>query len=622
MSQIPSAPPWRDWYVFGIRWLIIASFALLTMMARSVTSIPTDLNNALLVSAAANCLLALALLLRFGGATTAVAMITDWVIVGALAWINAEFPLLVIGLAASVIMLALLHANATYSLIHALGTLILAGEGMLNVGSPIDPVGYIVGPLRVPLLVIAIVGAVAVISAQLLERMIWQQKRTFKALEEARSAQIDDIRERTRAIYEMTTTFRETLSFERILNAALNAGQLGLAGQRRRTLVAGVLLFQADDPGLCVVAARRLTRVDMNEIVQGKSGIIGEALSEGLPIIGERARTDPELQRFVGFQTARSTLCVPLRAGYDNFGVLIYGADGANAFTNEHIELLAAIGVQVTIALQNYVLYQSLLEEKNRIARVADDERKQLARQLHDGPTQSISAIAMMTNVMHKMLERTPDRVPEELRKMEEIARNTTREMRHMLFTLRPLVLESQGLTAALDQLAEKMRETHNQKVSVYMQPGLDRMLDAHKQGVIFYLVEEAINNARKHAKASLISVDITKQGNDLVVTIADNGAGFDTEIISQGYEKRGSLGMVNMRERAAMLNGTLNIASTPGTGTTITMIAPLYSEPKPKLKLDDDTIIEIPLEKLKLGNVQGSGTPSRYRGNGSFIHQ
>jgi signal transduction histidine kinase len=365
-----------------------------------------------------------------------------------------------------------------------------------------------------------------------------------------------------------------------------------------------------------------MTRADMHEVALGKSGIIGEALTEGFPIIGERARKDPELQRFIGFQTVRSTLCVPLRAGYDNFGVLIYGADAANAFTNEHIELLAAIGVQVTIALQNYVLYQSLLEEKNRIARVADDERKQLARQLHDGPTQNISAIAMMTNVMHKMLERTPERVPEELRKMEEIARNTSREMRHMLFTLRPLVLESQGLTAALEQLAEKMSETHGQKVSVYMQPGIERLLDSQKQGIIFYLVEEAINNARKHAKASLVSVGVTKQGSDLMVTISDNGTGFDADRITQDYEKRGSLGMVNMRERAAMLNGALKIVSAPGTGTTITMMAPLYAEPKPKLKLNDDTIIEIPLEKLKLGNVQGSGTSSRHGGNGSFIHQ
>ncbi|MCA9907970.1 MAG: GAF domain-containing sensor histidine kinase [Anaerolineae bacterium] len=621
MSQIPSAPAWRDWYVFGIRWLIIAGFVILTMMARGVTGIPTDLNNALLVSAAANCILAIALLLRMQTAATAVSMITDWVIVGALAWVNAEFPLLVVGLAASVIVLALLHANATYSLIHALGTLILAGEGMLNVGTPVDPVGYLIGPLRLPLLEIALVGAIAVVSAQLLERMIWQQKRTFQALEATRAAQIDDIHERTRAIYEMTTTFRETLSFERILNAALSTGQLGLSGRTRRALVAGVLLFQADEPGLCVVAARRLTRGDMNEIVPGKGGIIGEALNEGLPIIGERARTDPELQRFVGFQSARSTLCVPLRAGYDNFGVLLYGADVSNAFTNEHIELLAAIGVQATIALQNYVLYQSLLEEKNRIARVADDERKQLARQLHDGPTQKISAIAMMASVMHKMLERTPERVPEELSKMEEIARTTTREMRHMLFTLRPLVLESQGLTAALNQLAEKMRETHGQKVSVYMQPGVEQLLDPNKQGIIFYLVEEGLNNARKHAQASLISVDIVKQGSDLKVTISDNGAGFDTGKVSQNYENRGSLGMVNMHERAAMLNGSLHVTSTPGSGTTITLIAPLFTESRPKLKLNDDTIIEIPLERLKLGNVHGSGTAFRNQTNGSFIH-
>ncbi|MCL4247758.1 MAG: GAF domain-containing sensor histidine kinase [Anaerolineae bacterium] len=622
MGQIPSAPTWRDWYVFGIRWVIIGGFVLLLMTARNITNLPADLNNALLVAAAANCLLALTLLLPFKSASTAVTLITDWVILGALAWVSTEFPLIVTGLAAIMILVSLLQANATYSLFHALGSLILAAAGLLNVGRQIDVTDYVFGPARLPLLEIALVGIVVVISAYLLEKMIWHQKRTFKALEAARSAQIVDIHERTRAIYEMTTTFRETLSFERILNAALDAGQLGLSGHTRRALVAGVLLFQAEDPGLCVVAARRMTRGDMNVIAPGTSGIIGEALAEGVPIIGGHARKDPELQRFVGFQSARSTLCVPLRAGYDNFGVLLYGADISYAFTNEHIELLAAIGVQATIALQNYVLYQSLLEEKNRIARVADDERKQLARQLHDGPTQKISAIAMMASIMHKMLERTPERVPEELSKMEEIARTTTREMRHMLFTLRPLVLESQGLTAALNQLAEKMRETHGQKVSVYMQPGVEQLLDSSKQGIIFYLVEEGLNNARKHAQASLISVDIVKQGSDLKVTISDNGAGFDTGKVSQNYENRGSLGMVNMHERAAMLNGSLQIASTPGSGTTITLIAPLFAESRPKLKLNDDTIIEIPLERLKLGNIQGSGTAFRSQSNGSFIRQ
>ena len=104
-------------------------------------------------------------------------------------------------------------------------------------------------------------------------------------------------------------------------------------------------------------------------------------------------------------------------------------------------------------------------------------------------------------------------------------------------------------------------------------------------------------------------------------MTISDNGAGFDTGKVTQNYENRGSLGMVNMHERAAMLNGSLHVTSTPGSGTTITLIAPLFTESKPKLKLNDDTIIEIPLERLKLGNIHGSGTAFRSQTNGSFIH-
>ena len=129
-------------------------------------------------------------------------------------------------------------------------------------------------------------------------------------------------------------------------------------------------------------------------------------------------------------------------------------------FTTEHVEMLSAVCSQATIALQNAQLYQSLQQEKNRIVEIGENERKKLARDLHDGPTQSIAAIAMRINYTRKLLEREPDKVDAELAKIEDLARRTTKEIRHMLFTLRPLVLETQGLVAALQQSIQKILET------------------------------------------------------------------------------------------------------------------------------------------------------------------
>jgi signal transduction histidine kinase len=614
-----TAPLWRDWFVFGARWLAIAGFALFVAMTVGDPARMAELSQAVLIAAAANCALGLVLALGARSWVSFVVLLTDWVIVGIFVWISRNAPLVVVAIALTSMMLTLLRPNLLYTAAHIAGLAAIIIYALFGLLARDEIAALIAGDLRLPLIEIGIFSVLVIVSALILERQLTHHDREFALLDAVRSEQMEDIRERTRAIYEMTTTFRETQSFERILNAALDAGQLGLRGRMSKNLVAAVLLFQTDEPGLCVVAARRLTHTDMKQSIPGKSGIIAAALREGVPIVSGRGKQDEELQQFVGFHMTRSTLCVPLRAGYDNFGVLIYGSDTANAFTDEHTELLTAIGVQATIALHNYVLYRSLQEEKERITRVAEDERKQLARQLHDGPTQKVSAIAMMSNVVRRMLERAPERVPDELSKMEEIARSTSKEMRHMLFTLRPLVLESQGLAAALEQLALKMTETHGQKVTVHMQSGIERFLDTHKQVQVFHLIEEAAHNAHKHAKASLISIDVTRQNNDLVVSINDNGVGFDVQAIENGYASRGSLGMLNMRERAALLEGGLQIASERGVGTTITLVAPLIGE-TPKARVHDDTIVEIPLEKLKVGNSRGrkDGRSS----NGRLIHQ
>jgi signal transduction histidine kinase len=145
-----------------------------------------------------------------------------------------------------------------------------------------------------------------------------------------------------------------------------------------------------------------------------------------------------------------------------------------------------------------------------------------------------------------------------------------------MLFTLRPLALEAGGLNAALEELATKTRENMGQHVEVEAEAGAAEGLDLGKQGVLFFIAEEAVNNARKHAEAQVITIRLKRDGDLLLLEIEDNGNGFDVAAVNASYHERGSLGMINLRERAELVNGLLRIDSAPGRGTKISVVVPL----------------------------------------------
>jgi signal transduction histidine kinase len=278
-------------------------------------------------------------------------------------------------------------------------------------------------------------------------------------------------------------------------------------------------------------------------------------------------------------------MAIPLQSGVDTFGVMIFAHPRPDFFDLDHIELLEAICKHTIVALQNAKLYQKLLQEKERIVDVEEDARKKLARDLHDGPTQSVAAIAMRANYIRRLIERDPKTAQEELYKVEDLARKTTKEIRHMLFTLRPLILETQGLAAALQSLADKMKENYNLSIIIEAQPEAAEQLELHAQGVLFYIAEEAVGNARKHAEAEHIWVRIKLVNPEIAaLEIQDDGVGFDIGAVTGSYENRGSLGMVNMRERTELVNGVLHMESSPGKGTKITVLVPLTEDAREKL--------------------------------------
>jgi signal transduction histidine kinase len=392
--------------------------------------------------------------------------------------------------------------------------------------------------------------------------------------------------ERARAIYEMALMLGATLNPKRILEALLEISTTGFDERStqdespmhvREQSSGAVFLFGKD--GLYVAASRNVHPSEVKQVVNPDGGVLYRVLSEGKPAIVDGLANDPALAKFTPFRHCQSAVCIPLSAGFEIYGVVVFGSPKPRAFTGELAEALKAVANQGAVALNNAQLYQDLQQEKERILEVGEEERNKLARDLHDGPTQSMSAIAMRLNYARLMIDQDPERVKTELFKLENLARRTTKEIRTMLFTLRPVVLETQGLKVAVEQLVERLHETCELPVTVEIEDGIDEQVEPNVQAVAWFITEEALNNAKKYADAEQVWVRMGLEDGHFYAEVEDNGQGFDYAETMAHYDERGSYGLLNYTERAALVNGRSTIRTAPGAGTTVRLIVPLQHD-------------------------------------------
>lgn len=383
--------------------------------------------------------------------------------------------------------------------------------------------------------------------------------------------------ENLRMIYDLASSLSATLNYERVLEAILDISRLGFDELGLRVGESVGLVFLYDKDGRLWAASHRnlVTREDEARRIRGADGIVADSISSANALIGGAPAKDPELREYDSMRSCRSVICVPLRAGFETYGAVLFATVRSKAYGPEHVELLTLFCNQATIALQNASLYQSLREERDKIVGKEEEARRKLARELHDGPTQDVAAIAMRLNFARLLVERNPERARAELERLEDLAHRTVKEIRSMLFTLRPVILETEGLVAALSQYAENIQESDDLPVQIEA-VDLEIDLDLEVQGVVFAILEEAMNNARKHAQASSMLVRLRVESDLLVAEVIDDGRGFDVEAVEDGYGSSGSLGMLNLKERAVLIGGTVNVESVQGQGTRVTLLVPV----------------------------------------------
>jgi two-component system, NarL family, sensor histidine kinase DegS len=262
----------------------------------------------------------------------------------------------------------------------------------------------------------------------------------------------------------------------------------------------------------------------------------------------------------------------------------------------QSVERAETIGLQMNLVLEYFSgdlnqVTRILESAKNRqmiglkIILAQEDERKRIAREIHDGPAQSLANLALRTEIAERMLD-TGDLevIRSELIDLRAQVRLGLEEIRKIIFNLRPMALDDLGLVPTLRKFVQDFEDKTLIR-AVFETTGKETRLQSAMEAAMFRLVQEGFNNALKHAKPTYVSLEISYQHDGVQLLIRDNGIGFLTDLVeTRSKADHTQFGLVGMRERVELLQGTIDIESIVGEGTKIRIHVPIKAGPGKEL--------------------------------------
>jgi signal transduction histidine kinase len=291
----------------------------------------------------------------------------------------------------------------------------------------------------------------------------------------------------------------------------------------------------------------------------------GRVLERGRSERVDSVLDDPEVDHDVMRRLrARSGLWVPLVARGETIGLLAaHDKLSADArFSDSDLRLAETFASRAAVAVD---LSQRIARDAfRRVVQAQELERRRLARELHDETGQALTSILLGLKALEG---KAPDEAVTSLR---ELVVATLQDVRRLAIELRPKVLDDFGLVPALERLTESFAE--QTEISVHFEAAVgDERLPAEVETALYRIVQESLTNVVKHAYANSVSIVVTRKPGSVALVIEDDGRGFDLgEAGDEGY------GIVGMRERVALLDGTLRVESSEDAGTTLVAEVPL----------------------------------------------
>ncbi len=337
-------------------------------------------------------------------------------------------------------------------------------------------------------------------------------------------------------------------------------------------------------------AAPGASPVPVGDLAPTEGSVLGVRRIDDLAAMTDLPSSLAELAR----SGLRSVVTAALAVGDSLVGELELASDEIGAFSLLDEDVLRDVADQLAVAMRQAQLREEVeryarelegtvealraADEQRRdllgrLLRAQEEERRRVAGEIHDDPLQKMTAMAMRLDMLRRSLT-DPDQLAA-VNGVIEITHTTIDRLRHLLFVLHPSVLEEGGLAAAVRVLLDDLeRETGTAGT---LRNDLRAEPADHVRTIAYRIVQEAITNVRKHARAQSVEVALTQRDGGLEVVIADDGRGFDLESTASGGQRdlEPHLGLVSMRERAESAGGTLAVRSEPGRGTTVELWLP-----------------------------------------------
>lgn len=400
-------------------------------------------------------------------------------------------------------------------------------------------------------------------------------------LPEVPDVRLKEASRRLDCLLQVAQTINSSLDLNVVLGSILREakGILGAEG-------GSIMLMEEDNRHLRVVAAQgpRAERI-LGRRQSLVEGVAGWVVQHKEPVLIHGPASDPRFVRICERSDVRDALCAPLCAEDRILGTIsLNNRLCEEPFTEADLNLLVALSNQAALAIRNATSFQEMRRQRQmverllqEVARAQGEERTRIALQLHDGPAQTMYAALRNLEAARVIATDAPSTLKKVMGELEKTIRQAIDETRAVMVDLRPPALGAEGLHAGLRQYADQFQHRTGIRTR-YTRRGEDRRLTPSIESCLYRIVQEALTNVWKHSEALAAQVVLQIEETACTLEISDDGKGFAPETLS---ERGGAhLGISSLRERAELLGGTLEVASTPGTGTTVCVRVPLGEQP------------------------------------------
>ncbi|MEW6239946.1 MAG: GAF domain-containing sensor histidine kinase [Chloroflexota bacterium] len=366
---------------------------------------------------------------------------------------------------------------------------------------------------------------------------------------------------------EMASTLTSSLELDEILNKTL-----GLVMNYMKVETGEIFLLEDDKQTLRMVlhrgqSAEAFWTRSRFRVGEGYPGLVAQS---GEPLISTDIKSDDRfLRQAVVSEGYQCVACFPLKASETLVGVLSVATRESAAFDEHEIQMLMAVSNWAGLAIDNARLHHNA----RRLAIL--EERDRIGMDLHDGIIQSIFGVGLaLENVQH-LVNEEPQKAKYNLRKAIDDLNQIIRDLRAYILDLRPREFKQEKLVDGLKRLVSEYRaHTLAQAVFSGARAKVADLPQGHASA-LFHICQEALANSAKHASASRVNVTLWTTDDRVLMEIHDDGKGFDMEKMSKSIGH----GLANMQTRARAVGGEVDIASSPGEGTTVLAWVPRDSE-------------------------------------------